>query len=238
MQKVCLLEEGEYFEKSRLRIPYLFSDFRSKVSHITFPSPQYCECYAGNVRCSSSCRCMGCKNMGTRFRRPPEPPSYAAPSSAIPYLQPGHPQMPRRPTNDRPEAEKQLPPRSSSGGQKNGEPWLAAQNLTFLKRGSPSSAEKKRKPEHPEIASMPSLASSSEGTSPGVEALANDSHREERKEADVNSLLMAAYAMTEFAGERTVATSPVAKKSRFASGASHANGYANGSSSSMSTPKR
>ena len=24
---------------------------------------KYCECYAGNVKCSASCRCVGCKNM-------------------------------------------------------------------------------------------------------------------------------------------------------------------------------
>lgn len=24
---------------------------------------KYCECYAGNVKCSSNCRCVGCKNM-------------------------------------------------------------------------------------------------------------------------------------------------------------------------------
>lgn len=24
---------------------------------------QYCECYAGNVKCSSQCRCIGCQNI-------------------------------------------------------------------------------------------------------------------------------------------------------------------------------
>lgn len=64
-----------------------------------------------------------------------------------------------------------------------GEPWLAAQNLTFLKHGSP---EQKRK----FIDDMPSLASSSEGTSPGEKKIDPDD--------DEGALLMAAVAMTEF----------------------------------------
>jgi hypothetical protein len=60
------------------------------------------------------------------------------------------------------------------------EPWLAAQNLTFLKRGSPSPAK----------TDIPSLAAaSSDGTSPD--------EKSSPKGAGVNSLLMAAMAMTE-----------------------------------------
>jgi hypothetical protein len=78
----------------------------------------------------------------------------------------------------------------------NGEPWLAAQNLTFLKRGSPASDRKKKglQPrDHGEIASMPSLvASSSEGTSPGDTAI------KKAEEESAHALFMAAVAMTEF----------------------------------------
>jgi hypothetical protein len=92
--------------------------------------------------------------------------------------------------------------------ESSGEPWLAAQNLTFLKRGSPPS-EKKPKLDsegaansgphnhhhHEEIASMPSLAESSQGTEPTAQSQEEASS----SEPGVNSLLMAAMAMTEFA---------------------------------------
>lgn len=35
---------------------------------------KYCECYAGNVRCSDNCRCVGCKNVGPRPGPLPPPP--------------------------------------------------------------------------------------------------------------------------------------------------------------------
>ncbi len=72
---------------------------------------------------------------------------------------------------------------------------MAAQNLTFLKRGSPP--EKKKVPVE-DLASMPSLASSSEGTSPGdpSERLVK---RPKLPDDDGGDLLMAAAkAMTEF----------------------------------------
>lgn len=168
-----------------------------KTRLLTIPLPlllylQYCECYAGNVKCSPSCRCMGCKNMAVQQpqqqlfldspsgRRDMHPPIFMPRQAPMAQYQPHVPSGP-----------------ASHGG--NGEPWMAAQNLTFLKRGSPSSAEKKRnKPattDSSKIDSMPSLASSSDGTSPG-DAIKEDESSE--KEKGVNSLLMAAYAMTEF----------------------------------------
>jgi hypothetical protein len=34
---------------------------------------KYCECYAGNVKCSSNCRCIGCKNRAPGDLGPPPP---------------------------------------------------------------------------------------------------------------------------------------------------------------------
>lgn len=167
-------------------------------------------------------------------RMPPPPHD---PHSMPPHYLPPHPSM-HHPHHHRPPRHHVMPPmsRGHSGSASydtnnptsqgatyttpaSGEPWLAAQNLTFLKRGSPSSAsaEKKKKSsvlvDHGEIGSMPSLASSSEGTSPGDMAVTSSSSAVAttptgRKEdnavpgsaadAGVNTLLLAAYAMTEF----------------------------------------
>jgi hypothetical protein len=75
------------------------------------------------------------------------------------------------------------------------EPWLAAQNLAFMKHGSP---DKKRK----DLGDMPSLASSSEGTSPGDAVVP-------RSRLDDDAILLAAVAMTEF-GQ----SSPIGKRSQ------------------------
>lgn len=81
-----------------------------------------------------------------------------------------------------------------------GEPWLAAQNLTFLKRGSPPE-KKKLLFESGDIASMPSLASS-EGTSPGGDVSSERLKRaltpQKQPDDDGGALLLAAVAMTEF----------------------------------------
>jgi hypothetical protein len=124
--------------------------------------------------------------------------------------------------------------------RKKSEPFQAAQNLTFLKHGSPDSVKSmvRRAPGATasngkqgdsgvhEVASMPSLASSSEGTSPGEHQFArnrskdDDEDENDRKQHgnmsklnglmgsrtkpvldeqddDVKTLLMAAYAMAE-----------------------------------------
>lgn len=110
--------------------------------------------------------------------------------------------------------------RSSSASN---DPWMAAQSLTYLKRGSPGSngASTLHQPNEPysmgaspvskftgsmdpshETVSMPSLSSSSEGTSPGdggvlpghLKALSTP----ESFKGETNALLLAAVAMTEF----------------------------------------
>jgi hypothetical protein len=118
--------------------------------------------------------------------------------------------------------------------RKKSEPFQAAQNLTFLKHGSPDSVKSmvrkapgatagSGKPGDSgvhEVASMPSLASSSEGTSPGDFARRSRDEDEythdqtqhdnmsqlmgsrtkpilDEQDDDVKTLLMAAYAMAE-----------------------------------------
>lgn len=96
------------------------------------------------------------------------------------------------------------PAAAVSDAANSGEPWLAAQNLTFLKRGSPPS-EKKQKLESggsQDLVSMPSLAESSEGTYSGEPIRGAISQEETEGGAGVSSLLLAAMAMTEFAGEK------------------------------------
>jgi hypothetical protein len=84
--------------------------------------------------------------------------------------------------------------------QQSGEPWVAAQSLTFLKRGSPASEQKKvlqnaADPYFTEVASMPSLASMSDGTSPSDGGLPKNPSEDDNEKSD---LFMAAIAMTEF----------------------------------------
>jgi hypothetical protein len=156
--------------------------FKGRIQSLThlvwFSYLQYCECYAGNVKCSANCRCMGCKNVGGgNFEREP---------NSFPVIAP-HPRHPVAPPQLR-HLQHLAPPRGN-------EPWLAAQNLTFLKRGSPDPKKKLvEQQQHPgEITSMPSLASSSEGTSPA------DSKKQQQPEDEgAQALLLAAMAMTEF----------------------------------------
>jgi len=152
----------------------------------------------------------------------------------LPYMvgQPHHP-FPSPAQHSRhtsqPPTPQQTQPRTvhARGGSNGGEPWLAAQNLTFLKRGSPSSEDgssaKKSKPakvpsrplaatEQHEIASMPSLASCSTSELSPVSDhhkyngnVRKANNKQVKSVVDdtgggVSSLLMAAYAMTEFAG--------------------------------------
>ena len=67
----------------------------SSHSHIT--TLQYCECYAGNVHCSNTCRCVGCKNTrGTmdEFR----PPMIFPDGPAFPMTHPSPVQVMQRAT--------------------------------------------------------------------------------------------------------------------------------------------
>lgn len=182
------------------------------VQELTFDELQYCECYAGNVKCSPSCRCMGCKNMAVpgfydRDENAPAGPLQPKSQPPMPYAYHMPPHMIQHP-----------PPPTGRGA--NGEPWVAAQNLTFLKHGSPSSSEKKRKKdsEPPEIASMPSLASSSNDTSPGIGDSKTKEDGERDDEEGVSSLLMAAYAMTEFGAKEEESGKRPKRSSKEASG--------------------
>jgi hypothetical protein len=171
-----------------------------------FLNNQYCECYAGSVKCSATCRCIGCKNVG-------------------PFGGPGDTAGSATGATIRPKAVR----------RKKSEPFQAAQNLTFLKHGSPEHQKvvqkvvrRTSKMAH-DVGSMPSLASSSEGTMSGSpeqqqvariqskdtddegegERAADKSNKEKRKgvkpvvpeqDDDVKTLLMAAYAMAEIGG--------------------------------------
>jgi len=169
---------------------------------------------------------------------PLPPPSY----HPTPHYYPHHHYHHPPPPPPQPTSHHHPVPSAPGAGGGTGEPWLAAQNLTFLKRGSPSSEnagtpqsdskskhQKKRAFDQanddshpPEIASMPSLASSSEGTigttSPGGE-LSRKRPKDEEPEsatkqgAGVSSLLMAAMAMTEFAGDSSKPAASATEKS-------------------------
>ena len=151
---------------------------------------------------------MGCKNMGDSadFRDGHPGGGVVGISSgahAMHYHLPPHP--PRSYMNI------QHPPSRASSS---GDPWIAAQSLTFLKRSSPANDKTNlrpytlgvspitKSPAGTGIVSMPSLASSSEGTSPG-----DGAHRSKvistpessiAKAGGDSALLMAAVAMTEF----------------------------------------
>lgn len=149
------------------------------------------------------------------------PPHHLPPLHPILY-HPHHPlvtapdPMGSSSANSTPDSHGATTPANLKSGTKNDdtktrtvEPWLAAHNLTSLKRGSPSppkpptvgddaaagSAETPRKANQP-LTPLPSLAASSSGeaTSP----------TQEGEGAGVNSLLMAAMAMT---GDYDVETS-------------------------------
>jgi hypothetical protein len=195
----------------------VFSKFKLLLT-LFFLSPhdQYCECYAGSVKCSPSCRCVGCKNIGP-FGGPTGEARVAVDVAGL---------MRRTLAKGKPR-------------RKKSEPFQAAQNLTFLKHGSPDSVKGGMVRKGPgatagsgkqgdsgvhEVASMPSLASSSEGTSPGEFARNRskdedeDEHNRQQhdnmsklnglmgsrtkpimdeQDDDVKTLLMAAYAMAE-----------------------------------------
>jgi len=117
------------------------------------PQIQYCECYAANVKCSSNCRCMGCKNMGNTYYEPSAMDHRAyteMPVFPVPHLHPGQVM--------------QSAARAAAATRKSEQPIQAAQNLAFLKHASPEKSGSDK----------------------------------ENPEDSVNSLMMAAYAMTEF----------------------------------------
>jgi hypothetical protein len=127
------------------------------VSHTACPcdAPQYCECYAANVKCSSSCRCMGCKNMGN---------TYYDPSSGPPEMKP-YPDIPVYPVPHlHPGQVMHSAALAAAASRKTEPPIQAAHHLAFLKHGTPEKSGSDK----------------------------------ENPDESVNSLMMAAYAMTEF----------------------------------------
>lgn len=135
-----------------------------------------------------------------------------------------------------------------------GDPWIAAQSLTFLKRSSPANDLKNmsvppgpysmgvspitKSPAGAELALMPSLASSSEGTSPGDVAQHHQKGTVSTPESSIDkagddtALLMAAVAMTEF-GQSPPPTSQMLSPETlctFAYNSETSAGYSNGRS--------
>lgn len=206
MKKVCY-EEMQLFHFALL----LVVDYSLILFVIVSFFSKYCECYAGNVKCTACCRCIGCKNMGNpsalleqqqllQIDMARAAAARVAGGYHMPHTQPPH----MHPYGLMPHGH-QL---SSM------EQWGAAESLTFLKRGSPS-VDRKARPftldvspvtkaspaDRSGLDPLPSLASSSDGTSPGEAArnkLASSSTPEDINKKQDDALLLAAVAMTEF----------------------------------------
>eukprot|EP00531_Pseudo-nitzschia_arenysensis_P005921 CAMPEP_0116151352 /NCGR_PEP_ID=MMETSP0329-20121206/20047_1 /TAXON_ID=697910 /ORGANISM="Pseudo-nitzschia arenysensis, Strain B593" /LENGTH=890 /DNA_ID=CAMNT_0003647951 /DNA_START=314 /DNA_END=2986 /DNA_ORIENTATION=+ len=163
---------------------------------------KYCECYAGNVKCSINCRCVGCKNMPPGGFGPPPASGKSVANPAPVKLTPTKKVM-TTPVKKEPS-------------------WMmsAAQNLAFMKHGSAEKPKRIISRAPSEAGSMPSLASSSEDspiskartkslTMNGARTMAAPSTAERAavdalkssEKTAVNALLMAAMAMTEMAGD-------------------------------------
>jgi Tesmin/TSO1-like CXC domain, cysteine-rich domain len=213
----------------------------SNLTSFLFLVLKYCECFAANVKCSSSCRCMGCKNMGgpsADYRDHQAAMGMMAAVAAHHAMQyhrsqqrmgssnPGMRQFGVVNGNNNiglPSRQLQMQADVSRSSSASNDPWMAAQSLTYLKRGSPgnhgaAAAHQSNEPysmgvspitkfsgtveSSQENVSMPSLSSSSEGTSPGDCAVLT-SHLKaistpESFKGETNALLLAAVAMTEF----------------------------------------
>jgi len=165
---------------------------------------KYCECYASNVKCSSTCRCVGCKNMPLGGFGPPPSTNNAA-------------------TNRNPATIiTTTPTKSAMTTPVKKEPsWMmnAAQNLAFLKHGSAEKPKRIISRAPSESGSMPSLESSSEESPvagankikagfngarsmpvPSTAERAAVNALQSSEKTAVNALLMAAMAMTEMSG--------------------------------------
>lgn len=167
---------------------------------------------------------MGCKNMGTTnpnsFDNEPTGNFAIAPNPSGSH----HSSYPSHPTTILPAPQQHdLSNSSNASHGATGEPWVAAQNLTFMKHGSPD----KKKHSRAHEGDMPSLASSSEGTSPGEAVRKRDKEDEEGAKA----LLLAAVAMTEF-GQ----SSPRKENPRKRPVATEAQSYAQPSKTSKTSP--
>mmetsp|Transcript_27955 Transcript_27955/g.31405 ORF Transcript_27955/g.31405 Transcript_27955/m.31405 type:complete len:811 (-) Transcript_27955:257-2689(-) len=175
---------------------------------------KYCECYAGNVKCSSNCRCVGCKNMpvGAEFGKGDAPPTAGNTTANI--------HNSRTPTKS--SSVMTTPPSKKEPS------WMmdAAQNLAFLRHGSAEKPKRIISRGPSEAGSMPSLTSSSEespivgadsgnlthtknlpvnGTrsilTPSTAERAAVNALQSSEKTAVNALLMAAMAMTEMSGQ-------------------------------------
>ncbi|VEU41821.1 unnamed protein product [Pseudo-nitzschia multistriata] len=164
---------------------------------------KYCECYASNVKCSATCRCVGCKNQPLGGFGPPPSTNNAA-------------------TTQAPSA-KTTPTKNVITTPVKKEPaWMmnAAHNLAFLKHGSAEKPKRIISRAPSESGSMPSNESSSEespvaGSSkirtvqnsnrgmpiPSTAERAAVNALQSSEKTAVNALLMAAMAMTEMSGQ-------------------------------------
>lgn len=182
---------------------------------------KYCECYAGNVKCSLNCRCVGCKNM---------PPEGLPPLDQRPRIAVSSPKNPPATVHEQAASiHAQAAAATASGGgialrygsgggggglfsspgRKDRRPPKgsisdAAQNLAFLKHGSPE-PKRTHSVDKSEASSMPSLTSLEESHGGG-----DSTGRSKPEKTAVNALLMAAMVMTEQAesGDSKVAATP------------------------------
>lgn len=188
---------------------------------------KYCECYAGSVRCSENCRCVGCKNVAGRPGGPPYPPHGVPMMTGMPQPISSHhhlgPSLLVAAIAAQPGDHE-----SGANTARKREPYMmnAAHNLAFLKHASPAAdksggAPKRTPSQDGDMGSMPSLASSED--SPNDSTKAEDVPLQKLKsvasaaatttlepntaeKTAVNALLMAAVAMTEMSGQATSKT--------------------------------
>lgn len=112
---------------------------------------KYCECYHAGVKCSMNCRCTGCQNL---------PPGMVS-EQRVPEI---FPRQGMDSSYQRYAARNPLPiePYHQEGLRRHGEPAIGtvAQNLTFLKSGSPVRPEVKveARPPPPDLPLVPTLA--------------------------------------------------------------------------------
>lgn len=155
---------------------------------------KYCECFQAQVKCSTSCRCVGCKNR--------EPGSKDG-GSASPGMMSA---------KDIFGASRSMIEEDVKDSYNNPNVMDAAQHLAFLKNMSPSTpdrnldpnanVEKKKRSKSPadrELSLVPSLAAS-DGTSRDDEEDERTSNGKADSVPTNHAMLMAAYAMTELCG--------------------------------------
>mmetsp|Transcript_42664 Transcript_42664/g.48481 ORF Transcript_42664/g.48481 Transcript_42664/m.48481 type:complete len:712 (-) Transcript_42664:8-2143(-) len=163
----------------------------------SFCTKKYCECYNAGVKCSGSCRCVSCKNM---------PPGGFTSSSdekeAIALL-------PRSFVADIVQAKME----GNKAPNSENKMMDAAQHLAFLKHASPVRNKIRFGSDSTnENSSLPYLESSSPGTTTSSPDVDFSKRRNGLETGGVNTLLMAAYAMTELS-EHSAPSTPEREKS-------------------------